>query len=1041
MYQHTNPERGLIAWFAHNPVAANLLMACLVIVGGLSALTIKKQMFPLVESTWISVNIPYRGAAPKDVEEAITTKLEEALASVQGLERVITYSNRGGATASLKVLDDYEPREVLDEVKSSIDSISSFPEGMERPIVSYQKFKQEVMYLSLSADLPLEELKPFGEDIYNEIRALPGVNIADYFSGADYEISIDVSQDKLREYKLGFSDIALAVRQFSSNRSAGEVRSNAGYISVRVQEQAYIGAEFEGIVIQTLPGGRQLKLGDIATVKDGFEQGVHYSKINGQNCVIFFVGASKDQSITKVSETVNSYIESQQSKLPPGVHLKAWVDFTYYLEGRLNMMLSNMLYGGLLVFIILSLFLRMRLAFWVMMGLPVSFLGAMCFLPLSWVDVTINVGSLFAFIMVLGVVVDDAIIIGESVQSEVEEKGTGINNVIRGAQRVAVPATFGVLTTMAAFLPMALASGPNAAFPHAIGYVVVLCLIFSLVESKLILPAHLARMKPEPEITKNPVAQLRRKVARYLGYIIQQRYTPFLYQAIRYRYTVMAIFTGLVIVTVSLFASSNIHFVGMPKVPHDYAIIEIEMNGSTSEQATLNTVLELEKMILSVDRDVESTYGQSMLDQVFVQVNGRTTAKLQAKLVEPKDRPIDTFQLSALWRKAMPDLPGIKQLSIIDNVFGGQKNDGDISFRLTSRDELQLKAAASDLKSQLSAFKGVYEVSDSEKEPVPEARFTLKPVAYSLGLDVTEVAAQASHSLYGIEAQRFVRDRQEIRVMVRYPEAERDTVSAIDDILIRTKTGGEVPLSEVVTVEWDESSNQIYKEDGRRAVTVWGSVDTQETEPLKVSNHLSEEVFPEFKRKYPQVVIIEAGKLKDQRADLLDNIKNILLILLPIYILLALPLRSYVQPVMIMSVIPFGVIGSIFGHIIMGRDLSMMSVFGIYAVVGVVVNDSLVMVDYVNKARAQGAQIIDAVVAAGQKRFRAIILTSLTTFIGLMPIISETSLQAQIVIPMAISLAFGVLFATLVTLILVPCLYTVVSDFTPKKYLNHHSNP
>lgn len=1024
-------HRGIIAWFARNPVAANLLMVGLMLAGLAAAFTIKKQMFPQIESTWVNVSIAYRGAAPQEVEEAITVKLEEALTSVQGIERIITQSNRGGARARVKVLDSYDPREVLDEVKTSIDGISSFPAGMERPIVTHQRYRQEVMYISLAGDISKKALKDLGEQIHDEIRSLPTINITDYFSGANYEIGIEVSRAKLREYGLSFSEVAAAVRDFSTNRSAGEIRADDGFISVRVEDQAYVGPEFERIPIRTLSDGTQLRLEDIATVKDGFEEGVQYSRLDGQNSVVFFVGASKEQSITDVSQVVLKYIEQRQDTLPAGVTLEPWVDLTYYLNGRLNMMLSNMFYGGILVFLILSLFLRMRLAFWVMMGLPVSFLGALAFLPLGWIDVTINVASLFAFIMVLGVVVDDAIIIGESVHSEVEDRGLSIDNVIRGAQRVAIPATFGVLTTVAAFMPMALESGPNAAMPQAIGFVVVLCLVFSLVESKLILPAHLARMKPEPAITRNPLIRVRRAIDGGLTRFIETRYQPFLARALHFRYGVLAIFTGIIIFAVALFGSGTMRFIGMPKIPHDFSQIQLEMNANSPEQAVLDAVAAIEIMIEKVERDIEAEHGHGMIDRVLVDVTGRTTANIQTKLVDPELRPMSTFDLSSHWRKAMPEIPGLKQINIIDDLFGGGTNDGDVSFRVIGKDEQQLQGAAQQIKAALAEIKGVYEVNDSEQEPSQEARFALKPQAYSMGLTTADVANQASYSLFGIEAQRIVRDRQEIRVMVRYPRNERDTLDSVHNVLIRTPSGAEVPLSEIADVSFVQSSNQIYREDGNRAITLWGSVDIEETQPLKVAGHLKEAVFPGIEARYPRIDIEEAGKLKEERADLISQIINIVLILLPIYVLLALPLKSYTQPLMIMSVIPFGVIGAVLGHLILGMDMSQMSVFGIFAVVGVVVNDSLVMVDYVNNAQAEGESLRNAVLNAGRRRFRAIMLTSLTTFIGLVPIMSESSLQAKIVIPMAVSLAFGVLFATVVTLVLVPCLYVTMADIKP----------
>lgn len=1029
---------GVIAWFARNSVAANLLMACIIIAGLMAALQIRKQMFPAIEINWINVNIPYRGAAPQEVEEAITVKLEKALAQVQGLERVITYSNRGSSTANIQVLESYDIREVLDDVKSSIDSISSFPAGMERPIVNQAKYRQEVMYISLSGDLDKKSLKKLGEGIHDELQNLPDINITDYYSGANYEIAIEVDPLRLREYDLNFSDISRAISQFSTNQSAGQIRADEGTISVRVENQAYLGFEYEAIPLKTLENGTQLTVGDIATVRDGFEEGISFNKLDGQNAVIFFVGASADQSITDISKTVNEYLQRRQATLPEGVRLEPWVDLTYYLNGRLNMMLSNMVFGGILVLLILTTFLRMRLAFWVMMGLPVSFLGALALLPVGYIDVTINVVSLFAFIMVLGVVVDDAIVIGESVASEVEQKGQTLNNVIRGAQRVAVPATFGVLTTIAAFWPMVVETGPQAAFSNAIGIVVVLCLLFSLVESKLILPSHLAHMKPEdPENRRflkglrNAIMRYRQRVDRVLTAFVENKYQPFIVSAIHYRYVVWATFTALIFVTASFFIAGKIGFVGFPKVPHDFLDINIEMTENAPEQLTLETIESLNDVIVRADKLVQEEYGAPIVDRVMMEVHSRTSGKLTAKLVDPEIRPASPLVLSAKVRELMPKYPGLKRITIQDTIGGGGSggaNNGDLSFRIKSKDEDQLKAVASAIKAELATFEGVFEINDSEQDPVTEARFSLKPHATSLGLTIGDIASQASAALYGQEAQRIVRDREEIRVMVRYPESYRDAISHVGNVLITTPKNTRVPLQEVADISFVDSVNQIYREDGSRAITVFASVDTEKTQAFKVADDLKNNLFDRLRSQYTRVEIEEAGDLKDNRETVQNQIINAFKILIPIYILLALPLRSYLQPIMIMSVIPFGVVGAIYGHLLLGLDLSGMSLFGIFAVIGVVVNDSLVMVDYINSSRKAGHSLRDAVRMAGMRRFRAIILTSLTTFFGLIPIIFEPSLQAQIVIPMAVSLAFGVLFATVVTLILLPCLYIMASD-------------
>ena len=1030
----SHTQKGLIAWFARNSVAANLLMI-FIIVGGflMYNMVLKKQMFPQDENNWIDVTVSYPGAAPQEVEEGITIKIEEAVKSMQGLDRVITYSNRNGSAAYLRVDNAYDPLETLNEIKSQIDSISSFPDGMERPKVERNRYRQEVQYISLYGDLDNRQLKELGNQIHDEIQALPGISISDFYGGLDYEIGIEISKDKLREYGLSFRDVADAVRGFSANRSAGQIKTKSGYISVRVENQAYSGIDFENLPLISLADGSQIKLGDVATVKDAFTEGIQYSKFNGKNSVTFFVGATKDQSITDVSDTIKAFIKDKQRSLPEGVTLESWIDFTYYLNGRLNMMIDNMKYGGMLVFLMLALFLRLRLAFWVMMGLPIAFLGTLLVLPMEFVGVSINLISLFGFILVLGIVVDDAIVIGESAHAEIEEKGQSLENVIRGVHRVAMPATFGVLTTVAAFVPMVIADGPGSAFSHAIGFVVIFCLLFSLVESKLILPAHLAKMKYRPPNPKNPLDIVRTKIDAGLKYFIDNVYKPTLVKALHYRYTVMVSFISILLISAGLFAGGLVRFISQPKIPHDFPEVSIEMTVSSSEQATLNATLEIEKMILAVDKQVQQEFGQTLIADMQLDLRTRTEARIMVKLVDPELRVLDTFQLTQRWRTAMPVIPGVKSLSIRDNIFSNGRDDGDISFRLAGTDSEQLEAAAKELKAKLRSLKGVGDVNDSMQSNADEVQLVLKPLAYNLGLTLSDVASQVGFGFYGLEAQRILRNGEEIKVMIRYPENQRNSISLVQHVLIQTPSGVEVPLSEVAEINIVDGITRIRREDGKRTLNVWAAVDDTQAEPLKITKDIRDNYLPELLKKYTRVTSEVAGQIQQQIESQNTQLLNFIFSLLVIYGLLAIPLKSYSQPLIIMSVIPFGVIGSMFGHIILGMDMSALSMFGIIAAAGVVVNDSLVMVDYVNKSREQGINIKDAVVYAGCRRFRAIFLTSITTFMGLIPIILETSLQAQIVIPMAVSLAFGVLFATIVTLLLIPCLYVALEDFKRKK--------
>lgn len=1024
-----NTHTGLIAWFARNSVAANLLMIFILVGGFFTIQTINKQMFPQVKINWISYAAPYPGAAPQEVEEGITIKIEEALETVQGLKRVITYSNRGYSNGWFEVELDYDPQVVLEEVKSAIDSISSFPDGMERIKVEREKYRQEVMYLSLYGDLTNGELKELGRKIHSEIQQLPMINISELYSGLDYEISIEVSKDKLREYGLSFTDIANAVRSYSRNMSAGQIRAENGYINLRVENQAYRGHEFEQLPVVTLADGTRILLGEIATIVDGFEEGLQYSKFNGQNSVTLFVGAADNQSITAIASIVKNYVEEKAAVLPPGVKLETWVDMTYYLEGRLDMMIDNMKSGAVLVFLMLALFLRVRLAFWVMMGLPVCFLGTLLMMPLEFVGVTINVISLFAFILVLGIVVDDAIVMGESAHEEIEEHGHSTDNVIRGVKRVAMPATFGVLTTIAVFLPFLFGEGPSSAFGKAIGSVVILCLIFSLIESKLILPAHLVKMKIKDFNPKNPIDRLRLWVDTKLKSIINNIYAPSLAIFIKYRYAVLMFFISLMLISAGLFSGGFVRFIGQPKIPHDFPRVTVEMNVDASEKATLETLLNIQGIINRIDKEIEAEYGNSMISDMQVDLRSRTSGQLMVKLVIPELRPINTFELADLWRAAIPNYPGVKSFTIGDNLFGGGRDDGDIAFRLESKDDVQLLAAAKELKTKLNSLKGIGDVNDSRQTSAKEVQFELKPLAYSLNLSLADIASQVSYSFYGLEAQRILRDSEEVKVMVRYPLEQRSSVGHVDDVMIQAPNGAELPLSELATITLKEGVTRIRRENGNRTINVWASVDAEQVEPFKVATDIRDNFIPELLRKYPQVQSEVSGSIQEEMESASSQIRDFVISSLIIFSLLAIPLKSYAQATMIMVVIPFGVIGAVLGHFILGMDLSALSVMGILAAAGVVVNDSLVMVDYVNNARKRGERLKDAVMHAGTKRFRAILLTSITTFIGLVPIIFfEVSAQAQIVIPMAVSLAFGVLFATIVTLVLIPCLYLIIED-------------
>jgi multidrug efflux pump subunit AcrB len=1020
MENHNDTQHGIIAWFARNSVAANLLMIFIIIMGIASFFTIQRQMFPNIEINYINVEANYPGASPQEVEESIFIKVEEALKDVTEIKRTVSRARRGGGAVTLEIDTKAELTDVLDKVKLRVDSIATFPAGMEPVNVSQVEFQQQVIEMPLVGDLPLSELKILAKEVEDELLQLGSISLVQVNAPND-EIAIEIKPDTLRMYGVNISDITQAINSYSANMSAGQLRTNSGIISVRVENQYYSGEEFRQIPIKIGNAGAKVTLGDVAYINDGFEQGERYFKYNGMNAIYIAVKATKTQNTIPVAETVKAYIEKKNETLPQGISLEVLVDMTYYLNARLDMMLSNLVQGSVLVAFMLTLFLRFRLAMWVMIGLPVCFLGAMMMMPLF--GVSINILSLFAFIMVLGIVVDDAIVIGESAYTEIESKGGGIDNVIRGAKRVATPATFGVLTTIAVFAPFTLSSGPEGAFFYNIAVVVILCLAFSLVESKLILPAHLAHTKFSPVKSTSWRSRFNKNFFKF----VNGPYKRTVERAIEWRWAVLMLFVAMLMLSFGLINANYVRMVPNPKVPHDFPSVRIEMNENVSDLATIDALKVVEQTILRVEDEIVEEFGTGMIRDRLAFNDGRTEGRILAPLVNEEERPIDTFELARRWREAIPEISGMKSFTVIDDV-NGDGDDGEFGYLLFGPDIDTLNAAGLKFIEMLQQQDGLFDVSSTIDPPSKEVQMTLLPVAYDLGLTLSSIASQVGAGFYGGEAQRVIRNGEEVRVMVRYPELTRERFADLKYTLIKTPQGEEVMLGDVVALEEKPGISYIRREGGYRSVYVWGNIDEEKVEPNEVVEEIKEKLLPQLKTSFPSVMTELGGDIEEQQAQQNEQILFFLAAMIMVYILLAVPLKSYGQPLIIMSVIPFSLTGAIWGHYLLGLDLSMMSTFGLIAAAGVVINDSLVMTDFVNQRRAQGYSVKDAVVEAGTARFRAITLTSITTFVGVLPIMFETSLQAAFVIPMAAALGFAVLYATLVTLILVPCLYLILLD-------------
>ena len=1017
---HETKQTGLIAYFANNPVAANLLMVFVLIVGTVSFFFIQRQMFPNIEVNYINVSAQYPGASPQEVEESILIKLEESLKDVTGIKKAVSSANRGSGNIELEINVDEDIDDVLVKVKQKIDAVSNLPASME-PIQVYQyEFRQDVIEMALVGDRSLLELKPIAKQIEDELLQLGNVALVE-LGAPNYEIAIEVEPRVLQKYSLTLNDVVNAIQRYSANYSAGEVRTNAGMISVRIENQFYRGEQFRDIPVKIGANGGKVLLQDIATIKDGFTEDDRYFKYSGQNAMYLSVKATKDQNMVTVADTVKAYIEQKNLTLPADLQIKTLVDMTYYLNARLDMMLKNLLQGAVLVALMLSLFLRVKLAMWVMIGLPVCFLGAVMVMPA--IGVSINIVSLFAFIMVLGIVVDDAIVIGESAYSEIEKKGGGVENVVRGVKRVATPATFGVLTTMAVFAPFLMSKGIERAFFFGIAAIVILCLLFSLIESKLILPAHLAHSHFSP-IKKGSWRD--RFNTRFFSFVYGP-YQRFVELCTYWRWSVLASFTAILVLSVALVMANYVRIVPSPKVPHDFPSIKLVMNDNISSQQTIEALKLIESTVMAVDQEIEQQTGQKMVRDILTFSQGRKEGSLVIPLVDEELRPFDTFELARRWRENIPTIPGMKTFTVSDNVNDNGKGD-EFGFLLYGSDIDSLNEAGRALILALQQQQGLFDISSSIDTGSQEVQLSLAPVAYNLGLDLFDIATQVGGSFYGGEAERVLRDGEEVRVMVRYPQLTREAFSSLRYAVITTPDGKKVMLGDVVEIKQKPGVSSIRREEGYRSVYVYGSIDEERVEPNAIVERVTSEIMPDILAGYPGVKSELGGTIEEQQAQQSEQIIFFVAGMILVYILLAVPLKSYTQPLIIMSVIPFSLTGAIWGHYWFGLDLSMMSTFGLIAAAGVVVNDSLVMTDYVNQVRKEGVNTKQAVIEAGCARFRAIILTSITTFVGVLPIMFETSLQARFVIPMAVALGFAVLFATLLTLVLVPCLYLILED-------------
>jgi len=1032
--------KAVLAWFAENHVAANLLMLFLIVAGLATGLTMKIEVFPEFTLDRITVTTEYLGASPSEVEEAIIRRIEERVAGLAGIKRIDSVAREGSGTVTIEVMDGWDLKKLLDEVKAEVDSITTFPNEAEKPIVREMTRRTQVISLAVYGDAPESTIKNLAERIKNEITDLPGVTQADLFGVRTGEIHVEISEETLRRYGLTLGQVAEAVRRGSLDLPAGRVKTGAGEVLIRTKGRRYYAPEYADIPILTQADGTKVTLGQIADLRDGFEDVDLFARFQGKPAAVIQVYRVADQSALKVAATVKRYAEQVRPTLPSGVDIDVYQDMSVILKSRIELLLKNMAFGLVLVILLLGMFLDMRLAFWVTLGIPISFFSALWMLPQF--DISINMISLFAFIMVLGIVVDDAIVIGENVFRRNEAGEGPLQSAVNGSVEVGRPVIFSVLTTVVAFWPLLLGTGSMGKVMENLPIVVILVLMGSLVESLLILPSHLHRSR-ERFLRRRQKPRRENRVSRGLKWVIRNPYARFVNFCVHWRYVTVAAGIGLLLLSIGIWQGGWIKFTFFPKVESDVLVCTLTMPAGTPVSQTVSIVDRLEHAAQEVlsEMDQKRPEGVPPLLEYSVSIVGLHTgghgpsagspelggnlAQIFVQLLEGEQRDVSAMTLVKLWRDRVGVIPEAKSVTFESELFSA---GNPIEVHLSLDDHGLLLAAAEDLKQEIGKYPGTFDVSDSFLPGKEEMQLKLKPAARSLGLTLNDLAQQVRHAFYGAEALRLQRDQDEVKVLVRYPDEERRSLGHVREMRIRTAGGKEVPFSQVAEVNMEQGYASIQRAQRLRVVKVTSDVDESIANANELRMDMETRVLPQLKNDYPGLRTTIEGEGKEQAESLSDVIQGFAVALFAIYALLAIPFRSFSQPFIVMAAIPFGIVGAIAGHLLMGLNLSLLSLFGMVGLAGVVVNDSLVLIDATNRLRKEGAGARDAVTQAGALRFRAIILTSLTTFAGLMPMILEKSLQAQFLIPMAVSLGFGVLFATGITLLLVPCGYVILDD-------------
>jgi len=1036
--------RRVIEAFAENTVFANIILLLIFLSGGLAINSMIREIFPEFSLDMITISVPYPGADPEEVEEGISQKIEDALETVDGIKQYTTKSSENMSQTQIEVNENYDVNDVLDQVRSKVDAISNFPVDAEKPVISEIILKEAVAVIYLAGNMSERRLKEWAEHLKDDIKQSPAISQVAIFGVRDYEISIEVSEARLREYGLSFDQVSQVVRQSNLNLAGGTIRTQGEEIRIRTVGRKYTGDALANIVVLARPGGDIVTLDRLATIKDDFTEDMIKATVNGERAVFMIVQKTKEEDAIVISRTVHDFVKKKQAELPKDIHLNILYESTDMLKARIKLLVKNGIIGLILVFITLWAFLDARLSFWGGMGIPISIAGALAIL---WsIGGTINMISLFGLIMVLGIVVDDAIVVGEAIFVHRQNGEPPLKAAVEGVCEVGMPVFSAVITTIVAFIPLAFIGGIMGKFIQILPMVVISCLLISLIECLILLPAHLSEL-PDPQ--NNKPKHLLSKLITFIHDIpgkmlegfIERIYSPFISIAIQWRYVSLCSAIALLLIIIGFMKGGIIKFEVFPPLDGFIITATIEFPNGTPSEVTHKAVKQIEQSVLTLESKVKTLSGDPLIKDVLA-LTGQTIGDMvqvgpnfgvvQVIFLESEKRGIHSKDLRVMWQDVVPEIPGIKSLTFEDMKAGPP--GAPIEIWIQGQDLNKILAAADDLMNRLRQFNGVYQIRSDFSPGKNEMRLELKPEARTLGLTVNDLARQIYAGYYGDEAVRIQRGKNDIRVKVRYTAEERSRLSDLSRVRIRTKDGHEVPLLSVATVNFSPGYSTITRTDGMRRVSVSADVDTNKANANEIFQELSKKYFQELRHRYYGIHIALQGEKKKMRESFTSLVIGFPLAILGIYIIIATIFRSYIQPFVIMFTIPFGIIGGILAHLALGYDLSMMSIFGMVALAGVVVNDAIVLIERINENLAEGMDFFPALVNGGKRRFRAIFLTTISTVGGLAPLIFETDFQAKFLIPMALSIAGGVLFATVLTLVLVPSLLVILNDIRRTSY-------